>query len=609
MASQLMFDIDTSPKLSRAGLTRSASSNIIPNYPVPYSANDSGSTWSVPTSPVATIKRQHVEPDIWSTSPTKRPSCISMASFTQSIVPVLSPFNIQRDKESFGEAVFGSNASSNETSKGKDADSMDTYRSFSPFATPSDTFSPASPSLYSSSSMFPDLAISPPDLATFPFCHFESMLSPSLIGRDPEFPVDEASGSVVSGCLLSGCHGHDSTHDQDGHPSPAVWSPSTLAAMRKRWRHMRKQPPAQTAVPPRPCLKKMSALARDSFLSQDTTSSPSLESPHSGGESASDNFETLRFHLDFSEMVPGEWSMNGGNRSRSTSGASSTMLFSPFPSDLEDEGGLGSRTPEMALHVLQDDGLSEVEEYMLQGFLRAFSQPQHAPVAEISKPSSGGSSSDDTAEDLGSTPTPASVLAQQITDSNETIRTSPRHRPTISTALDVTPTITCEVTPTTITAPSSSSVLHSDSLASISNNVCPPATRLSTAEPTLQALSLRSPVFDSDAEIDGEWQWACPITVPLPVRAGSSAAMVLVNADNVTAKDDQRRGEAPSRSNSIVSSTTSKTCEKRRVHFPVCPGGNGEMALCVSVLYVFCLFQLTAAPYSGSLSHLLCDGV
>jgi hypothetical protein len=583
-----MFDIDASPKLSRAGLTRSASSNIIPNYPVPYSASDSRPTWSVPTSPVATIKRQHVESDIWSTSPTKRPSCISMASFTQSMVPVLSPFNIKRDNESFGEAVFGFNATSNGTSKGKDADLTDTHRSFSPCATPSDTFSPASPSLYSSSSMFPDLAISPPDLATFPFCHFESMLSPSLVGRDPEFSADEASGSVVSGCLLSGCHGHDSTHDQDGHPSPAVWSPSTLAAMRKRWRHMRKQPPAQTAVPPRPCLKKMSALARDSFLSQGTIPSPSLDSPHSGGESASDNFETLRFHLDFSEMVSGEWSLNGGNRSRSTSGASSTMLFSPFPSDLEDDGGLGSRTPEMALHVLQDDGLSEVEEYMLQGFLRAFSQPQHTPLAEI-KPSTGESAGDDTTEEAGTTPTPASVLAQQITDGNETIRHSPRRRPTISTALDVTPTTTRDVTPTTFTASSSSSGnRHSDPLTSILNPVTSQDSGLLKAEPSLQAISLRSPVFDADAEIDGEWQWACPITVPLPVRAGLSTAMVTTNAD-------QGRVDAPSRSNSIVSSATSKTCEKRRVHFPVCPGGNGEMALCVSVFDISVLSLLTSA--------------
>lgn len=587
MASQLMFEIDTSPKLARAGLTRSLSSNIIPDYPVPYSAEPSRSTWSVPVSPVSTCKRQHVEPGNWSTSPPKRPTCISMTSFTQSIAPVLSPFNIQRDKESFGEAVHGFKANSNEPStmsQDKDAAAGNAYRSMSPYASPSDTFSPASPSLYSSSSMFPDLAISPPDLTTFPFCHFEQVLSPSLLGGDPDFLGDDATGNVVSGCLISGCHGHghDLTHDQDGHPSPAVWTPSTLATMRKRWRNMRKQPPAQTVVPPRPCLKKMSALARESF----TTSSSSLDSPHSAHEHGelSDNLDSLRFHLDFSEMASGEWSVHGGNRSRSTSGASSTMLFSPFPSDLEG-GGLGSRTPEMALHVLQDDGLSEVEEYMLQGFLRAFSQPHPVLPAESVKASTDQDSSD-ACEDFGTTPTPASVLAQQTIDGNDTVRTqSPRRRPTLpiasSIAFDATPT----VSPTT-RIPSHNMECGSSSRESQSNFVESKDEASMVAEAAKQAISgRRTTVIDADAELDGEWQWACPITVPLPVRAGP-AAIVTVATGDVTANDGQRRVSVPSRSNSVISSTGSRTGEKRRVHFPVCPGGNGEMALCVCILNI-----------------------
>lgn len=604
-----MFEIDTSPKVARATLTRSLSSNIIPDYPLPSSACDSRSTWSVPTSPVATIKRQHIEPDVWSTSPTKRQTCMSMASFAQSMAPVLSPFTVQRDNESFGEAVFGFNAASNDAlssvNKGKDAAAVNSYRSFSPYAAPSDTFSPASPSIYSSSSMFPDLTISPPDLAIFPFCHFEQMLSPSLIARDPEFPADEASGSVVSGCLLSGCHGHDPTHDQDGHPSPAVWSPSTLASMRKRWRHMRKQPPAQTAVPPRPCLKKMSALATDSFSSQGgTTSSSSFESPHPEQEhgefAVSDNLETLRFHLDFSEMVPGEWT-NGGNRSRSTSGASSTMLFSPFPSDHED-GGLGPRTPEMALHVLQDEGLLEVEEYMLQGFLRAFSQPNHIRVEETVKSTASETSVDDTAEESGTTPTPASVLAQQIIGEDDTIRGQfPRRRPTVSLTFP-TPT----VSPPTRKAAGKS---ESDALASGLKTVSLQDAASSRAEPSIQAVSPRSPILDADAEIDGEWQWACPITVPLPVRAGLGTAVIPVTTDDALSKDGQRRVHPPSRSNSVLSSATSKACEKRRVHFPVCPGGNGEMALCVSVLDISFLALLTGVPSSGSVSDLLGDSI
>jgi hypothetical protein len=600
-----MFEIDTSPKLSRAGLSRSTSGIIIPDYPVPPATFESRACWSVPTSPVASVKRQSIDQDVWNASSTlpvrhspKRPKYTSLPSFTQSIVtPVLSPFTTKWDNG----ALFEQYASMSPQNPGRNGHvAMSPQSSDMPAASPSSRFA---------STMFQDFALSPPDLSAFPFCHFEQMLSPSLIATDPLWPTDATPGSdnhTVSGCLLSGCHGHELSHDQDGHPSPAVWSPSTLSAMRKQWRQMRKQPPAQTAVPLRPCLKKMSVHSTSSSLPYGmdgsstgartfSSSSLGVSSSYAITDSDDDSPAPLQVDMGFQGMLSGEWS--SGNRSRSTSGASSTMLFSPFPSDHEDNLS-GSWTPQMALQILEDEELSEVEEYMLQGFLRAFSQPRMAAADTTVKPSSSESSSlpDVFEEDLGSTPTPASVLTEQSVRRDDTVRPSPSRPRPAAFAPNSSSSTVCESPGAVETdLPSLSTIVGHMASISVSSNQC----SLSTKQP---------PVMDADAEIDGEWQWACPITMPMPVRSGSLAGLASSPSDCPSEIFQRRRSSSnvPSRSNSI-NSNASTTGEKRRVHFPVCPGGTGEkMALCVSTRAILVgTPDLISAFPSGPLSYVL----
>lgn len=601
MASHLMFEIDTSPKLSRAGLSRSTSGIIVPDYQIPRATFESRACWSVPTSPVATVKRQNIDQDVWNASSTipvrhspKRPKYTSLPSFTQSIIaPVLSPFTTKWDNGVFDGPLCEQYAGS-VSPQAKDAGE---YAHVAMSPQPSNM--PAtSPSTRFTSNMFQEFAMSPSDLSAFPFCHFEQMLSPSLIAMDPQFPGADAPGSdnhTVSGCLLSGCHGHELSHDQDGHPSPAVWSPSTLAAMRKQWRHMRKQPPAQTAVPLRPCLKKMAVHSTSSSLPYDmdtsingarTLSSSSLGVASSFGHTDFGDDSPAPLHVDvgLQEMLSGEWS--AGNRSRSTSGASSTMLFSPFPSDHED-GDHGSWTPQMALQILEEDELTEVEEYMLQGFLKAFSQPRTISNEGTIKPPKiePSFSPDGAEEDLGSTPTPASVLTAQAVRRDDTVRPSPsRSRSAVFIPDSSSSSIICE-SPGAVEPdlPSLSKIVGHMATISVSGDQSADQQGLNLASPVRLQHS-RSPMLDSDAEIDGEWQWACPITMPVPIRSGSLAGFASSPSDGSSEIFQPRRSPSnlPSRSNSI-NSNASTTGEKRRVHFPVCPGGTGEkMALCVS---------------------------
>lgn len=596
-----MFDIDTSPKLSRAGLSRSTSGIIVPDYQIPRATFESRACWSVPTSPVAAVKRQNIDQDVWNASSTipvrhspKRPKYTSLPSFTQSIIaPVLSPFTTKWDNGVFDGPLFEQYAGS-VASQAKDAGAnghvaMSPQPSNMPATSPSTRFP---------SNLFQEFAMSPPDLSTFPFCHFEQMLSPSLIAMDPQFPSADTPGSdnhTVSGCLISGCHGHELSHDQDGHPSPAVWSPSTLAAMRKQWRHMRKQPPAQTAVPLRPCLKKMSQHSTSSSLPYGmdpsihgarTLSSSSLGVGSSFGHTdfGEDSPASLHVDVGFQGMLAGEWSV--GNRSRSTSGASSTMLFSPFPSDHEN-GDHGSWTPQMALQILEDDELTEVEEYMLQGFLRAFSQPRTISTEGTGEPPKIESLfSPDAEEDLGSTPTPASVLTARAVRRDDTVRPSPsRSRPAAFVPDSPSSSTICE-SPGAVAPdlPSLSQIVGHMTTISISGDRSANQPGLNLASP-VQPQHSRSPILDSDAEIDGEWQWACPISMPVPIRSGSLAGLASSPSDGSSEIFQTRRSSSnlPSRSNSVKSSA-STTGEKRRVHFPVCPGGTGEkMALCVSL--------------------------
>ncbi|KAJ9120133.1 hypothetical protein QFC22_003031 [Naganishia vaughanmartiniae] len=621
MSSEIMFDLDTSPVLTRATLCRSASGTNVSDHAVPPNT-DSRCSWSLPSSPVSTTRRQvHTDFDTFAAAsalPTrqspKRPSYMTLPSFARSYVPLSSAFTSNHAVGlQHGDATYIPAARHNSKANSEDAyRPLSSHSSF--LADMMAGATPSSPSRFPFG-MFPDLATSPVDLNAFPFCHFEQVHSPSAGVKEADGVTSPSTpGSdnyIVAGCLLSGCHGHEPTHDQDGHPSPAVWTPTSLAAMRKRWRNMRKQPPAQTAVPLRPCLKKMSHSATATDMcgpgtppdrpgrSERIPSSSSLSSSSTAFDDAGEDrgrLAPLDTDLAYAAMTVAEWSAVSGTRSRSTSGSSSTMLFSPFPSDYERqlEHELESGMP---CHFHEEE-LTEVEEYMMQGFLQAFqksdgavaSVPDDVPAGHRSVSVEGGE------EDLGSTPRPASTLNRYVADQNETIRQQSHPRrssisfdshevPTSSIVYESPKTIHSEMMQSESLAPSKAII---DGLADL------PV--LDTLTPVLPSTEFAKPIavprsrlslIDSDAEIDGEWQWACPITVPLPVRGGLSTVfrpvspLPLQRSTSVTPHQSCHTASTlPSRSNSVTGSSASAACEKRRVHFPVCPGGTGEMALC-----------------------------
>jgi hypothetical protein len=628
MSSEMLFDIDTSPVLTRATLSRSSSGNNVSERPASQ-ATDSRFSWSLPSSPVSTTRREvRTQPDTFalaSTLPTsrqlpKRPSYMSLPSFARAFVPLSSAYTSNHGAiPQHGDSAYTLAATCS-----PDANAEETYRSLSShpsFLTDIMTGgTPSSPSRFPFG-MFPDLATSPVDLHSFPFCHFEQVLSPSAGTKDTDGPTSTSTpGSdnyIVAGCLLSGCHGHEPTHDQDGHPSPAVWTPTSLAAMRKRWRNMRKQPPAQSAVPLRPCLKKMSTHSATGEIT-DTGNPidrpgrsdriPSSSSFSSSCSTAYDDIAgeghgrlaPLDTDLAYAAMTVAEWSAVSGTRSRSTSGSSSTMLFSPFPLDCERQLDHEFESG-MPCQFLEEE-LNEVEEYMLQGFLQAFqkSEGEVASALDDIPVEHGPVSAEVDEDDFGATPRPASTLERYATGQNETIR-SPMHPPRTSLSFDghqlPISSIVYE-SPKTIQLQTmeSESLPHSetiiDGLAKLSFVDGPkpvlPSTDFSRSSTVPRS---RIALNDSDAEIDGEWQWACPITVPLPVRGGLSTVfrpvspLPLQRSASVTPHQSCHTASAlPSRSNSVTSSSASAACEKRRVHFPVCPGGTGEMALCVSLL-------------------------
>ncbi|KAJ9091038.1 hypothetical protein QFC19_009275 [Naganishia cerealis] len=616
MSSEIMFDIDTSPVLTRAALCRSSSGNNL-NQPTVHTS-DSRFSWSLPSSPVSTVRREApMEPDVvvpTLTFPTrqspKRPSYMSRPSFARSFVPISSAFSsthssvLQQPGTDHGDSIYPATMRCS-----SDANSEDIYTSLSShpsFITDMMTgASPASPTRFPFG-MFPDLATSPADLNHFPFCHFEQVLSPSASMKELDGAISGATpGSdnyIVAGCLLSGCDGHEPTHDQDGHPSPAVWTPTSLAAMRKRWRNMRKQPPAQTAVPLRPCLKKMSthattaamcdtgipsnALGRnDSTLSTSSFSSSSTAFDDTNEEHP--RLAPIDTDLTFAAMTVAEWSAVSGSRSRSTSGSSSTMLFSPFLLDHEDRDHLAHGFESEMPDQLYEEELTEVEEYMLQGLLRAFQKPQRE-----GEDSSAGLdlavpqypvSAEIVEDDCGTTPRPTSILDQYVNFQNETIRkqAQPQRSAVTFNSNEALPTSIMYESPKSLESeplPQLTAII--DGLGEVSFVDAQMAVPPSANSATL-------PINEQDAEIDGEWQWACPITVPLPVRAGISTVLssaVLSPHIHFTSSTTHPSGDVnsnlPSRSNSVVSSSASTAGEKRRVHFPVCPGGSGEMALC-----------------------------
>lgn len=608
MSSEIMFNIDTSPVLTRATLCRSASGNNVLDQVEP-SATDSRFSWSLPSSPVSTIRREvRTDCDTFAMAPNlptrqspKRPSYMTLPSFARSYVPLSSAFT-----SNHGTILKHGDAKCNQ-----DTDTEEAYRSLSPqssFLTDMMTGgTPSSPSRFPFG-MFPDLATSPVDVNAFPFCHFEQVLSPSVGAKDSATSTSTlgSDSHIVAGCLLSGCHGHEPTHDQDGHPSPAVWTPTSLAAMRKRWRNMRKQPPAQTAVPLRPCLKKMSTLSATGDISDTGNSverpgrSERILSSSSFSSSSSTVYDDvgeehgrlapLDTDLTFAAMTVAEWSAVSGTRSRSTSGSSSTMLFSPFSQDyerqLDHELEMG-----MPCQFLEEE-LAEVEEYMLQGFLQAF-QKSEGVVARAMDDIPGEDalpSAEADEDDFGTTPRPLSTLDRYVPDQNEI---HSQRTLVSSDSQDV---------PSSSIVYESPKTMHSESLTfpapiinglaemSLIDTLVSAAPLTDFVNPSTFPMS-RSLVNDSDAEIDGEWQWACPITVPLPVRGGLPMVFSPVSPlpsqrpSSVTPQQSRHTASSlPSRSNSVASSSASAACEKRRVHFPVCPGGTGEMALCVSQL-------------------------